>query len=165
MLANPPARLAACVRCSAMPGLPVLGHLIELFRGGPDYVLRLYRSHGPLVYFRHYPARGFSPSVPMRPGDLRQQRSGLLAARLGSGDRTVFSGWVDTARLRRAPASPANHAAGLHPCPAERPCHPYRPDRDPRARPRVGRRRSLIPVVTRDEDLGAGYRIGDLHGV
>lgn len=34
-------------------GLPVLGHLIELFRGGPDYVLRLYRTHGPLIYLRH----------------------------------------------------------------------------------------------------------------
>ncbi len=31
-------------------GLPVLGHLIELFRGGPDYVLQMYRKYGPLHY-------------------------------------------------------------------------------------------------------------------
>jgi cytochrome P450 len=33
------------------PGLPVVGHLVELFRGGPDYVLRLYQTHGPVIYF------------------------------------------------------------------------------------------------------------------
>jgi cytochrome P450 len=37
-------------------GLPVLGHLIELFRGGPDYVLRLHQTRGPLIYFHHAPA-------------------------------------------------------------------------------------------------------------
>ncbi|QUR66807.1 cytochrome P450 [Mycobacterium spongiae] len=31
-------------------GLPVIGHLIELFREGPDYPLFLYRTQGPLVY-------------------------------------------------------------------------------------------------------------------
>jgi len=31
-------------------GLPVLGHMIELFRGGPDYVLQLYRQHGPIHF-------------------------------------------------------------------------------------------------------------------
>ena len=31
-------------------GLPVIGHLIEVFRGGPDYVLDIYRKHGPLYY-------------------------------------------------------------------------------------------------------------------
>lgn len=34
-------------------GLPVLGHFIELFRGGPDYVQRLYQTQGPLMYFPH----------------------------------------------------------------------------------------------------------------
>ncbi|HXL59741.1 MAG TPA: cytochrome P450, partial [Mycobacterium sp.] len=38
------------------PGLPLVGHLIELFRGGPDYVLRLYQNHGPLIYFHGSPA-------------------------------------------------------------------------------------------------------------
>ena len=33
-------------------GLPVIGHLIEVFRGGPDFVLDLYRKHGP-VYYSH----------------------------------------------------------------------------------------------------------------
>ena len=31
-------------------GMPVLGHLIELFRGGPDYVLGTYRRFGPVHY-------------------------------------------------------------------------------------------------------------------
>jgi cytochrome P450 len=31
-------------------GLPILGHIIELFRGGPDYALYLYRNKGPLIY-------------------------------------------------------------------------------------------------------------------
>jgi cytochrome P450 len=29
-------------------GLPILGHMIEMFRGGPDYWLHLYRTKGPL---------------------------------------------------------------------------------------------------------------------
>jgi cytochrome P450 len=31
-------------------GLPFLGHIIELFRGGPDYAMHLYRTHGPVTY-------------------------------------------------------------------------------------------------------------------
>ncbi len=36
-------------------GMPVMGHLIEIFRGGPDYVLQMYRKYGP-VYFSKTPA-------------------------------------------------------------------------------------------------------------
>ncbi|MEI7714737.1 MAG: cytochrome P450 [Mycobacterium sp.] len=38
-------------------GLPLLGHLIEMLRGGPDYLMFLYRSKGPLVF-------GASPVLP-----------------------------------------------------------------------------------------------------
>ena len=31
-------------------GLPVLGHLIEILRGGPDYLLQMYRRNGPVHY-------------------------------------------------------------------------------------------------------------------
>ncbi|HEV7420399.1 MAG TPA: cytochrome P450 [Mycobacterium sp.] len=31
-------------------GLPVIGHMIEMFRGGPDFLMHLYRNHGPLYY-------------------------------------------------------------------------------------------------------------------
>ncbi|ORB73357.1 cytochrome P450 [Mycobacterium scrofulaceum] len=31
-------------------GLPILGHIIEMFRGGPDYALHLYRTRGPLHF-------------------------------------------------------------------------------------------------------------------
>lgn len=36
-------------------GLPVLGHLIEIFRGGPEFVLESYRKYGP-VYYTETPA-------------------------------------------------------------------------------------------------------------
>ena len=36
-------------------GLPVLGHLIEIFRGGPEFVLESYRKYGP-VYYTKTPA-------------------------------------------------------------------------------------------------------------
>ena len=36
-------------------GLPVIGHMIEIFRGGPDFVLEQYRKHGP-VYLAETPA-------------------------------------------------------------------------------------------------------------
>ena len=31
-------------------GLPILGHLIEMLRGGPEYLLFLYKTKGPLVF-------------------------------------------------------------------------------------------------------------------
>jgi cytochrome P450 len=36
-------------------GLPIIGHLIEAFRSGPEFVLEQYRKHGPL-YFADSPA-------------------------------------------------------------------------------------------------------------
>ena len=36
-------------------GLPILAHMIEMFRGGPDFVLEVYRKHGP-VYYADSPA-------------------------------------------------------------------------------------------------------------
>ena len=30
-------------------GLPILGHMVEMFRGGPDFWLHLYRTRGPVV--------------------------------------------------------------------------------------------------------------------
>lgn len=31
-------------------GLPVVGHIIEMFRGGPDYSLHLYNTRGPVTF-------------------------------------------------------------------------------------------------------------------
>ncbi|EKF25222.1 cytochrome P450 family protein [Mycolicibacterium hassiacum DSM 44199] len=36
-------------------GLPIIGHMIEAFRGGPDYVLQVYRKYGP-VHYAYSPA-------------------------------------------------------------------------------------------------------------
>ncbi len=30
-------------------GLPIVGHMVEMFRGGPDFFLQLYRKRGPVV--------------------------------------------------------------------------------------------------------------------
>jgi hypothetical protein len=38
-------------------GLPVLGHIIEMLRGGPDYLLFLYQNKGPVIF-------GDSPVLP-----------------------------------------------------------------------------------------------------
>jgi cytochrome P450 len=38
-------------------GLPILGHLIEMLRGGPDYLLFLYQTKGPVIF-------GDSPVLP-----------------------------------------------------------------------------------------------------
>ncbi len=54
VLTEPPANSGLkAIRGDA--GLPVLGHMIEIFRGGPDFILELYRKHGP-VYFAESPA-------------------------------------------------------------------------------------------------------------
>jgi cytochrome P450 len=31
-------------------GMPLLGHTLEMFRGGPDFALHMYRTHGPLFF-------------------------------------------------------------------------------------------------------------------
>ncbi|MGH3563644.1 MAG: cytochrome P450, partial [Mycobacterium sp.] len=31
-------------------GLPLLGHSIEMLRGGPDFALRMYRKYGPVFF-------------------------------------------------------------------------------------------------------------------
>ncbi len=38
-------------------GLPVIGHMIETFRSGPDFILQMYRTHGPVYY-------AYSPALP-----------------------------------------------------------------------------------------------------
>src|SRR6202007_3015084 len=38
-------------------GLPIIGHIIEMLRGGPDYLMFLYETKGPVVF-------GDSPVLP-----------------------------------------------------------------------------------------------------
>ena len=40
-------------------GLPILGHMVEMLRGGPDFLVFLYRTRGPLVLV----TRRFLPGV------------------------------------------------------------------------------------------------------
>ncbi len=46
-------------------GLPILGHLIEMFREGPDFPLHLYRTRGP-VFHAQSPAHGTAPAARRR---------------------------------------------------------------------------------------------------
>src|SRR6201991_4298903 len=49
VLAEPPAgsRLKPVMGDS---GLPIIGHMIEFFRGGPDFAMEVYRKYGPIHY-------------------------------------------------------------------------------------------------------------------
>ena len=38
-------------------GLPIVGHLVEMLRGGPDYLMHIYNTKGPIVF-------GDSPALP-----------------------------------------------------------------------------------------------------
>lgn len=35
---------------------PLLGHMVETFRGGPEYLLQVYRKYGPIHYAYSPPA-------------------------------------------------------------------------------------------------------------
>ena len=60
-------------------GLPLLGHTIGVFRGGPDFALHLYRTYGP-VFFSDLPILGGStpwgptPPRPCSPTKTRTSR-------------------------------------------------------------------------------------------
>src|ERR1700752_5238601 len=49
MLAEPPAG-SGLKPVMGDSGLPILGHIVESFRGGPDWGLRLYQERGPVFY-------------------------------------------------------------------------------------------------------------------
>jgi cytochrome P450 len=38
-------------------GLPIVGHMIEMFRAGPDYLMHVYRTYGPIHYL-------YTPALP-----------------------------------------------------------------------------------------------------
>ena len=56
VLAQPPAG-SGLKPVPGNAGLPLLGHSIEMFRGGPDFALHLYRTYGP-VFFSDVPILG-----------------------------------------------------------------------------------------------------------
>ena len=64
-------------------GLPVLGHMVEMFRGGPEYLMHLYKTKGP-VFYADSPvaARRDGAGTRRRAGHLLQPQQGLLAAGL-----------------------------------------------------------------------------------
>ena len=67
-------------------GLPILGHMVEMFRGGPDYWLHLYSTRGPVLFARFARhARGRGAGSRRHPGHLLQPQQGLLAAGLDPG--------------------------------------------------------------------------------
>ncbi|OPE46036.1 cytochrome P450, partial [Mycobacterium intermedium] len=56
ILAEPPAG-SGLKPVTGDAGLPILGHMIEMLRGGPDYLMFLYENQGPLIF-------GDSPVLP-----------------------------------------------------------------------------------------------------
>ena len=60
-------------------GLPIFGHMIEMFRGGPDFLMHLYSKKGPYRCRFAGPARGRGAGTRRRPGHLLQPQQGLLA--------------------------------------------------------------------------------------
>lgn len=58
VLAEPPAG-SGLKAVKGDNGLPVFGHMIELFRGGPDYIVEQYRKYGPV----HYAGSPILPAV------------------------------------------------------------------------------------------------------
>ena len=50
-LAEPPAG-SGLKAVKGDAGLPIIGHMIEIFRGGPEFVLQMYRKHGPIYYIQ-----------------------------------------------------------------------------------------------------------------
>ncbi|GAB3028938.1 cytochrome P450 [Mycobacterium bourgelatii] len=56
ILAEPPAG-SGLKPVTGDAGLPILGHMIEMLRGGPDYLMFLYETQGPLIF-------GDSPVLP-----------------------------------------------------------------------------------------------------
>ena len=102
-------------------GLPILGHMIEMFRGGPDYCCTCTAPAG----------RSRSLDSPVLPTvmalgpDAHSGASTPTATRTsrsrgGLRDRAVLQAWTDAARLRRAHVPPADHAGGVRPQPAGR---------------------------------------------
>jgi cytochrome P450 len=53
-LAQPPAG-SGLKPVTGDSGLPIIGHLIEFFRLGPDYAVEIYRKYGP-IHYNHSPA-------------------------------------------------------------------------------------------------------------
>ena len=102
-------------------GLPIVGHMVEMFRGGPDFWLQLLPQARPgdAARFADHPDGGGAGSR-RDPGDLLQPQQGLLAAGLDPDDRGLLQPRPDAARLRRAHVSPADHAGGVRPDPAGR---------------------------------------------
>jgi len=48
-MAEPPAG-SALKPVMGDAGLPIVGHMIEMFRGGPDYIHFLYKTRGPVLF-------------------------------------------------------------------------------------------------------------------
>ena len=67
-------------------GLPILGHMIEMFRGGPDFCAAPvpHARSGVVARFAD-PSDGGGAGSRRDPGPLLQPQQGLLAAGLGPG--------------------------------------------------------------------------------
>ena len=111
-------------------GLPVLGHIIEMLRGGPDYLLFLYQTKGPVIF-------GDSPILP------GVAALGPDAAQVVYSNRNKDysqQGWVPVIGpffnrglmlldFEEHMLPSADHAGSVHPLPAGRLCRADGPGR------------------------------------
>ena len=146
-------------------GLPIVGHMVEMFRGGPDFWLHLYRKRGPVMLLD-------SPIIPTvvalgpdatqaiysnRNKDYSQQGwTPMIGA--------VLQPRPDAARLRRAHVPPADHAGGVRPHPVGRLHRAGRQGRLAGDRQRLGGQRRPLPALSGDEGAHPRHRLDGVHG-
>ena len=147
-------------------GLPIVGHMIEMFRGGPDFCACSCTARAAQCSLLDSPVL---PSVIALGPDatqvhLLQPQQGLLTAGLGSGHRAVLQSRPDAARLRRAHVPPPDHAGGVRPHPAGRLHRARRHGGLAGDRQRLGGQRRPVPVLSGDEGAHPRHRLDGVHG-
>jgi hypothetical protein len=71
-------------------GLPLLGHSIEMYRGGPDFALHQYQKHGPLFFPTCKSCARSTFRAGSHPGRVLQQEQGLFPEGLVPDLRSVL---------------------------------------------------------------------------
>ena len=146
-------------------GLPILGHMVEMFRGGPDFWLHLYRTRGrcPAPRFADHSDGGCAG--PRRDsGDLLQPQQGLLAAGLGAHHRPFFNRGLmlldfDEHMYHRRIMQEAFVRTRLAGYTEQVDKVVSKVDRQ-----RLGGQRRALPALSGDEGAHARHRLDGVHG-
>ena len=146
-------------------GLPIVGHMVEMFRGGPDYWLHQYRTEGAAGAPRFADhSVGRRARARRGAGNLLEPQQGFLPTRLGAGHRPVLQARPHASGLRGAHVSPADHAGGVRPHSIGRLHRTRRRSGLAGHRERLGRQRPTLPAVSGDEGAHPRHRFDGVHG-